>query len=200
MTPQRKRIYTRISTVTLALGGLLAASVAIAAPHPDGRGHGHHRQQDPRFTDRGDTLRATGVVRGVDDRRDARVEIEAEARVRVECRRRGGGHGHGHGHGGGSFTKTIDIDVDGSKYYNRRSIYGNRLDYSVQTDRIYNIEHYYGDLCPRNYDARVQSVRFSSAKVEVRQGNREVMTWLCSFDRDTRNGSVPRDNVDCYRL
>jgi hypothetical protein len=196
MNPQHTPIYTRLSIVTLALGGLLATSVAFAAP-PDGRGRGHN-QKDPRFTDRGETLRATGEVRGLDKRRNTRIEIEAEARVRVECRRRGGG-GHGHG-GGNSFHKTIDVDLDGSRFYRRDDIHGNRLDFRVETDRLDDLEDYYGNVCPGNYRAEVQSVRFSNAKVEVRQGNREVATWLCSFDRDTENGTVPSRNVDCYEL
>jgi hypothetical protein len=27
-----------------------------------------------------------------------------------------------------------------------------------------------------------------------------VVTWLCTFDRPTRDGEIDRDDVDCHKL
>ena len=205
------RIGTRLASVALCLGGLLAASVSVAGDN-DYRGHGSYNDDDdnygyhnrnrrePRFFDRGDTLEAKIDVRGLRRGRSVRAELEATAEVEIECQRRGRGHGHGHGHGN-RYTRKIDIEVDGTEYYSSRHIRGNRLYVEVETDELeYELHHYYGNVCPGHSRGRVESVRFSDAKLEIRQGGRDVVTWLCSFDYDTRNGEVPRRNVDCVTL
>lgn len=209
----QNRNYKRVAPLAVLLGGLLAASVTMAG------GGGHHGgygdddddydRDEPRFEDRGDSLRAWLEVDDLYRNRNVRVEIEAHADVDIECVRY-----QGYGGNNRRIRREIEVEVEGDETFSRHSIRGDELDVWVETDDIADEledryedhdddDDYYGrgDLCPNNYRlSRVSSVQFSDAKIEVKQGNREVETWLCSFDDDTSNGTVPRDEVDCHRL
>ncbi len=200
----QQRNYKYISALSIVFGGMLMASIAVASNGygggPHGGGHhgddGYHEkhQKEPRFVDRGDSLRARATVRNLNRKRNVRVELEAEAEVEIECVHKGAHHKR--------YIREINIEVDGSEFYSRHKVHDGRLDVRVETDEIdeYFLDDYYGHACKKNYNAYVREVAFSSAKLEVRQGHREVVTWLCSFDRDTNNGPVPRSNVDCVTL
>jgi hypothetical protein len=194
MNLRKNRKYRGISAVTVCLGGLLTASVVIAGggyggAYADDDGY----QQEPRFIDTGDELRAETRIRGLNRSRDVRVELDAEAEVNIECVRSG--------YNPRSFRREINLRVDGVKWYDRYNVDRGRLGVRIETDDLErNFDGYYGSACPRGHRARLRSVQFSNAKLEVRQGGRNVVTWLCSFDRDTINGPVPDRAADCVIL
>lgn len=209
----KNRTYTRFAAVALCLGGLLAASVTLAgstAPcfyDQDGYGRynddddsyrrGKRNQREPRFYDRGSRLQADLQVRGLHNNRNVRAKIDATAEVVIECDRYSNQWGRGN-----QIRRRLILDVDGVEFFSRNQVRNNRLNVWVQTGEISRmLRNYYGnDLCPGRARARVQSVAFTDAQLAITQEGRHVETWLCSFDRNTRNGPVPRSNTDCVSL
>lgn len=159
-----------------------------------------HNQKEPRFDDNGDSLEAELEVRGLKDKGRVRAELEATAEVEIECRHRGKGHGKGKKK---DFDKEIDIELEGVEFFNKNKIRHGRLDIDVETEEAEDaLDDKYGHDggCPGGYDRRIKRVAFLDAKLEIEQGKREVVTWLCTFDDETRDGDVPRRDVDCHRL
>jgi hypothetical protein len=213
----KNRTHTRFAAVALCLGGLLAASVTFAggthspSAYYDDDGYGRYHDDDddgfgrrgkrnlrePRFYDRGDQLRADVQVRGLRRNRNIRAKLDATALVEIECSRSNRYWG-----GGDRLRRRLWLEVDGVEFFSRHRIRNGRLDIDVETDDIRSeLRGYYGsDLCPGRARARVHSVQFSDARLQITQEGRSVETWLCSFDRNTRNGPVPRRNVECVTL
>jgi hypothetical protein len=166
----------------------------------DDKKGGKGKQREPRFEDEGDSLKAEVEVRGLKNKGRVRAELEATAEVEIECRHKGKGHGKGKKK---DFEKEIDIELEGTEFFNKNQIHGNRLDIEVETEEAEDaLDDKYGDDggCPGGYDRRIKKVQFLDAKLEVEQGKREVVTFLCTFDDPTRDGDVPRRDVDCHTL
>lgn len=168
-----------------------------------GKGKGKN-DREPRFEDEGDSLKAELELRNLKKNQRVRAELEASAEVEIECRSNKGGKGKGKGKGKDKdFEKELDIELEGVEFFNKNSIKGNRLEIEVETEEAEDaLDDKYGHDggCPKGYDRRIKKVSFLDAKLEVEQGKKEVVTWLCTFDDPTRDGRVRDRDVDCHRL
>lgn len=155
-------------------------------------------QKEPSFDDKGQSLEAEVEVRGLKNKGRVRADLEATAEVEIECRHRGKGNSKKK-----NFEKEIDIELEGREFFSDKKIRNGRLDFDIETEsarRALDDKYGHDGGCPGGYDRRIKRVAFLDAKLEVEQGNRDVVTWLCTFDKKTRDGDVPRRDVDCHRL
>lgn len=166
----------------------------------DGKKGGKNRNdREPRFEDKGTSLQAEVEVRGLKKNQRVRADIEATAEVDIECRRRGGYKGKGKK----SFSKELDIELEGVEFVPRNKVYGNRIEIEVETEKAKNAldgKYGYDGGCPRGYDRRIKKVGFVDVRVDIGEGKRKVVTWLCTFDRETRDGKISPRDVDCHKL
>jgi hypothetical protein len=175
------------------------------------------KHKEPRFEDEGDSLRATAVVRGLKHNKNVKVELNAIAKVKLRCEDK---KNHKK-----NYTKTVEIELEGEEFFSKKQIDDGKLRVEVETEdaedalRDYDDDkgdddkdNDWGDKhddddkdyedygCGKKYDTKIKQVRFLDAKLEVRQGNREVVTWLCTFEPPTRDGEIDRDDVECHKL
>lgn len=188
----------RIAAITIAVVGLLFGTAAVAS-HDQGPADLDQGDEDtalredrePRFEDEGESLRAELEVRDVNRNRGLRAELEATAEVEFECRRRGR-----------SFDRQLEIELEGVEHIRRRDIDSSRLELEIETEEAEEaLDSRYGPDggCPEGWRRRIEEVSFLDAKIALEQRDEEL-TWLCTFDDPTRDGSIRRRDVDCQTL
>jgi hypothetical protein len=123
-------------------------------------------------------------------RADVQVWLSAKAKVELRCVNT---KGKGHGHGGKRVTDFVW--VEGYKSFGHNEVRHGALDFKVRTDRP--SKFHYKNVCPPNHEAKIESVRYVTANIEVKHG-RDDAEVDCDFDPATKQGRVPRKDVTCY--
>ncbi len=189
MHPKKPRNRTQIAHTAVCLGAMLAASVAFAGPPPT-----NAFVRDLRIVDEGSSLSASASVFGLNRKRDAYVSMQATAKLDVACINPGGKKVPS------QTPNDVETDVAGYAYYPRFAIKLGRLDIDVETDRVGSQLPGAPDCPSPNWTERVERVRFVSAQVLVRQGNKIEVELLCTFNPPTNDGKIPNNRVKCFSL
>jgi hypothetical protein len=144
MTILDKRNYKRFGAAAFGLAGLLAASVATAGHGGYGGGDDDkkdeddkddkHGKKEPRFEDRGDSLRATARVRGLKHNKNVKVELTATARVKLECDWKGGHGNDNKKKKDKDYTKNFEIELEGEEFFSKKDIEDGKLRIEVETE------------------------------------------------------------------
>jgi hypothetical protein len=119
-----------------------------------------------------------------------KVWLSAKAKVELRCVNT---KGQGKGKGGKRVTEFAW--VEGHDTFDHKDIRRGEVDIKVTTDRP--SKFHYKNVCPPNHEAKIESVRYVTANIEVQHG-RDDAEVDCDFDPATKRGWVPRKHVTCY--